>query len=91
MIYLYKILKKIYQKLFANSLNQTRNLINDPELSSNIIYKSLISDSPVMIAIFGSTELSCIMNAIVVRQSNPKLIDYIKGRRPSWWWEEKII
>jgi hypothetical protein len=65
--------------------------IKDPDIASNKIYELLDSDQPVMIARFGSTELTCIANYLSIKSSKKFLLAYIQGRQPPWWWNQTII
>lgn len=63
-----------------------------PDSISKKMIELLNSESPVMIARYGSTELSAIVNYIGI---NRKFINhtykYIIGKAPQWWWNENII
>ena len=88
-----RLLRKIYN-LILNSSKGEYNLpgtIKDPELASDIIYNALISDKPIMIARFGSTELSCLSNYLNVKCKNKKYWKFIKGDIAAWWWDENIV
>ncbi len=86
-----KILKKIYSKYFAKKYIINEDIINTPNTASYLIYDALISAKPCMIARFGSTELTCLLNYLGVNSFSKHYISYIKGNTPPWWWEEKII
>ena len=42
--------------------------IMDPEKASNIIYQQLKSDSPSMVARYGSTEILCVNNYLGIKK-----------------------
>ena len=65
--------------------------ISDPDLASEIIYDLLISNKPVMIARFGSTELACLQNYLGVKSPTHSWSQYILGSQDAWWWNPKII
>lgn len=57
----------------------------DPQIISDIIYERLISESPCMIARYGSTELLTITNYLgIYDYSGVK--DYLIGKNNAWWW-----
>jgi hypothetical protein len=89
-IYPLKVLRKLYINFFEKSPEKPE-CEQKPDKASQIIYDALISDQPCMIARFGSTELTCLINYIGVHQERRQFLNYIKGISSSWWWEENII
>jgi hypothetical protein len=67
------------------------SIINNADIAASIIYEALISGKPKMIARFGSTELTCLLNFIGINNYSNQYISYVKGTSPPWWWENKII
>ena len=65
--------------------------MKDADWASDIIYEALIADKPCMIARFGSTELTCLINYIGIKEDKKKYLSYLKGKSQQWWWEQKII
>ena len=63
----------------------------DPDKASEIIYNLLIDDKPCMIARFGSTELSAIINYLGVSSDEHSVWKYIRGEQPEWWWNGSIM
>lgn len=90
-IFVLKSFRKVYGKLFTKSTKSKPICIEDADLASQIIYNTLMADKPCMIARFGSTELTCLLNYIGVTRDKKKYLSYIKGETQSWWWEQKII
>lgn len=90
-IFALKSTRKVYQTLFKYKKEAKPQSIQDPEVASQIIYDALASDKPCMIARFGSTELSCLINYVGVTQDKNKYFKYIQGKTQQWWWEENII
>lgn len=86
-----KCLRKFYVTFSNQQSYWKRDCILDPELASKIIYDGLMSDEPFMIARFGSTELTCILNYTGIMSDRNKYYSYIKGESQPWWWESKII
>lgn len=86
-----KVLRKLYFKCFQGNLLGKVECENDPDIASNLIYEVLTDDKPQMIARFGSTEMTCLMNYLGVKNDSAKYIDYIKGKAQPWWWEPIII
>ena len=63
----------------------------DPENASDMIYQLLSKVEPCMIARFGSTELSCIVNYIGITAAHRSVIKYVRGQQPQWWWNRNIM
>lgn len=51
----------------------------------------LHDNKPCMIARFGSTELSTIVNYIGVKGKDHNYLKYLRGESLDWWWNRKII
>lgn len=80
--------RKFYLKIFPSSSQKPKSL-NNPDIVSDLIYDLLNQEKPCMIARFGSTELNAISNYIGTRFYKNKIIGYIKGETPQWWWNQK--
>ena len=57
----------------------------NPQIISDIIYDKLMSDSPCMIARYGSTELLTITNYLGISKHSG-VVDYLIGKQNAWWW-----
>lgn len=90
-IFTLKSIRKVYTTLFNKKKTYNPECIQDADIASNIIYDTLMADEPCMIARFGSTELTCLINYIGVHQEKKQYLNYIKGKSNPWWWEPKII
>ena len=90
-IFSLKVLRKVYQKIFASVQPQMDYGITEPEKAADVIYDLLASGKPCMIARFGSTEMLAIINYIGVCNPNHSLIKYIKGEQPEWWWGKNVM
>ncbi len=88
-IYTLKILQKSYKTIYGRGESKPICEQN-ADKASRLIYDSLISEEPLMIARFGSTELTAIVNYLGVKEEK-NILDYIKGKSSKWWWEPKII
>ncbi|ANH80629.1 hypothetical protein A8C56_06210 [Niabella ginsenosidivorans] len=86
-----KALRKIYAKVFRVPTQQKPVCEQNAEVASGMIYDKLMSDEPCMIARFGSTELSAMVNYLGVKNSNSDVWRYIQGRALPWWWNENIM
>lgn len=84
-----KIFRKLYKIIFKpnNKLNCEMN----PKNASELFFNTLSSDNSCMIARFGATELTCILNYLGVKKNKRDVIGFIQGRSQSWWWEPAII
>ena len=85
-----KTLRKIYSKAFKIKNNKTL-CEQDPEKAFGLIYNALLTDKPIMIARFGSTEMACLCNYVGVKQSDRNVFKFISGQAQPWWWESSII
>jgi hypothetical protein len=82
----WKLLRICYTKLSGYSLPA---LIceRDAEKASSMIYDLLSRDKPCMIARFGATEITTMVNYLGVKQGKPQnILKYIKGDYLDWWW-----
>ena len=90
-IFILKVLRKLYTKIFGNSKLTILSKEGNPDKASEMIYDLLSSDRPCMIARFGSTELSALVNYIGVNCKRHSVLNYIKGQQPEWWWNKNIM
>lgn len=88
-ILILKVLRKIY--LYLKPKQFTWNYINDPQIANNLIYDTLKTGAPCMIARFGSNELNAIVNYYGVKYTNHSSLDYIRDKSPLWWWNRKTM
>lgn len=86
--FILKSLRKIYISIVENNLTIPLRE-NNPDKVSQLIYNKLMSDGPCMVARFGSTELNAITNYRGIKQYKNHYIDFIKGKSPQWWWNQK--
>lgn len=86
-----KVLRKAYVTFFKSYQLPELHYENDPEKISEAIYNLLVQDRPCMIARFGSTELSTIVNYLGIIQGKRNYFKYIKGEVPAWWWNIAIM
>lgn len=63
----------------------------DPDTVSAIISEALQSESPCMIARFGSTELGCVINYLGVKNGSHNPISYLLGKTNMWWWNPGAV
>ena len=92
-IYTLKGLRKLYFIVNPNSSLFGRNwkMFSNKDYSNDLIYSYLVSDQPCMITRFGSTELTCLMNYIGVKNKGKQIFNYIKGKTSPWWWDTNIM
>lgn len=86
-----KTLRKLYAKAFGDYQLPPPRREEDPGKASDMIYNLLVQDKPCMIARFGSTELSALVNYLGVNAPKHSIIKYIKGEQPEWWWNKNIM
>lgn len=89
--YILKALRKVYAKIFQPKVLLKSRCEQDPDKASQLIYDALMDIKPCMIARFGSTELTCLMNYIGVKQQRNQILNYISGKTNQWWWNINII
>ncbi|QVY66630.1 hypothetical protein [Polaribacter sp. Q13] len=85
-----KSLRKIYGKLWKKEPQKPLSE-QDPNKASQIIYDALIADKPCMIARFGSTELTTLVNYLGVKQTDKNIFKYVQGKTLPWWWNEGVL
>lgn len=90
-IYALKALRKFYSKFSHAPAKQLPGVERDPDRVSKMIYNLLMSDKPCMVARFGSTELTAIVNYLGVKAGPQPLLKYIRGKAKDWWWNPKIM
>lgn len=86
-----KILRKLYAKTFGGYQLPPLQREEDPDKASEMIYNLLSDDKPCMIARFGSTEMSAIINYLGVNSPQHSIWKFIKGQQPEWWWNKNIM
>lgn len=85
-----RILKKIYRKISNKSFQPPKCNCNR-QSSNDEVYDLLALGKPCMIARFGTTELTCLVNYIAVHKKAPfikKYWEYISGYCGTPWWNE---
>lgn len=90
-VFFLKACRKIYGKLFGAYQPPRLPRIEDPDQASDLIYHLLSREEPCMIARFGATELSCIVNYLNIQRGDHHFCKYIKGETGDWWWNHNIM
>lgn len=90
-IILLKFLHKIHQKVISSNYYPNIQREENADKVATIIYQLLTNDTPCMIARFGSTELSALVNYLGVNTPTHSCIQYIQGKQPEWWWNKNIM
>lgn len=85
-----KALRKSYTKIFPPIEEKLLQEVN-PDKVSDIIYNLLAGDKPCMIARYGSTELSMMVNYLGITTKKHSIYRFIKGQEPEWWWNKNIM
>ena len=81
-IFTLKSIRKAYQFFIGFKLENKPECIQDADIASQIIYEELISDKPSMIARFGSTELTCLINYVGVASNKKNIFPIFKVKHP---------
>ncbi len=90
-IYTLKILRKLYAQVLIFKPKEKPEFDQNPDSASQIIYETLKSDKPVMIARFGANELTILINYLSIKSGSRSVIKYIRGEQFDWWWNVVII
>lgn len=90
-IFTLKTLRKLYAKVLGVSQLTILSCEEDPDKVSEMIYNLLTNDKPCMIARFGSTEMSAIINYLGVNSQHHSIKKFIIGKQPEWWWNKNIM
>lgn len=90
---LLKVLRrKIYPRLFNPYSRPSLIMEESLDATNRLIYKTLVSEDPCMIARFGSYELYTVINYLYVSgQKKISVLDYIKGKGWEWWWNKHTL
>lgn len=59
--------------------------------ASDLIYESIMDDSPLMISRFGSTELNCLVNYMAQDKGFKGYVDYITGKTLYFKWDKYTL
>lgn len=90
-IFVLKVFNKLFYKCGISMSLPVLQRELDPDKASSIIYNLLVSDKPCMVARYGSTELSAIINYLGVANSEHSVWNYVTGKQPEWWWNKSIV
>ncbi|MDA3892746.1 MAG: hypothetical protein PF517_13880 [Salinivirgaceae bacterium] len=84
-----KILKGL-RKIYPSKTLLRPECEHNPDLVSKFLLEVLTKEEPCMIARFGATELSVLMNYFGVLKGK-QIFEFIKGKSFEWWWNENTI
>ncbi|WP_372773931.1 hypothetical protein [Mangrovibacterium sp.] len=90
-IFILKALRKVNITVFGRKQKEKPKCETNPNAIANIIYNAFMQDKPCMIARYGSTELSAVLNYLGVKQKNKDILKFIRGETPEWWWNKNIL
>lgn len=67
-------------------------VINDIDQVNELLYDMVSSGKPCMIARYGATELSCVLNYLSIKEGKKgNVLNFIRGKSSFWWWNHNII
>lgn len=89
-VFVLKALRKSYTKIFPSTGEKLLQEVN-PDKVSDIIYNLLADDKSCMIARYGATELSMVVNYLGITTKKHSIYRFIKGQEPEWWWNHNIM
>ena len=78
-------IRELYIKTHPGCMDHL-DRVTDHEVASEMMYKTLSSDKPVMIARFGGSELNAMTNYLGVLNGPRKALDFITAKQDQWWW-----
>lgn len=84
-----KGLRHYYLKMFQTHKGDIISVMGSKE-GNNLLVKMLSQREPFMIARYGATELTCILNYLAIQKQDKNIIKYIKGETKDWWWNSGI-
>ena len=85
-------LRALFQRLHLCKTNEgisPRNIL-EKEQANCLIYETLMSGQPCMIARYGANELGIAVNYLGVREKKHSYLSYARGTTPAWWWNENL-
>lgn len=86
-----KVLRRLYAKAFAPKEDPYDRGVTDPDVASEMIYRLLASGKSCMVARYGSTEMSAVINYLDVIAEKHSVWKYIQGKQFDWWWNQSIM
>ncbi|GLB48659.1 hypothetical protein [Neptunitalea lumnitzerae] len=90
-LYTLKAFRKLYTKIVGDKESAKINCEQDPDVASDYLFQEMNNEKPSMIARFGSTELTTMVNYLGVNQTNKSALGYITGKNLQWWWNENTL
>lgn len=89
---IYHILRKLYSRFFQNSLEYNYEIIDGIDEVNDLLFSMVSSGKPCMIARYGATELSCILNYISIKKGKKgNILNFIRSKSSFWWWNKNIM
>lgn len=88
---IFKLLRKLYTRVFTPEQQSLANKICDPKIANEKVFELLEGPNPCMIARYGAFELATIINYLGVTQEQHSVWEYIKGKELDWCWNEKLL
>lgn len=89
--FILRLLRKLYAKAFGGFRLPSLQREENPDKASEMIYNLLANNHPCMIARWGATEMSAVVNYLGVNTQYHFIGKFIKGEQPEWWWNENIM
>lgn len=86
-----KVVSRLSRAVFGPVKIEPYNSVKDADTVSDIIYNELMSEKASMIARYGATELSCVINYLGVKAGRPNIFRYLVGKELDWWWNKNLL
>ncbi len=83
-------IRNIYEKTHPECMAPPKR-VTDHELASEIMFNTLASNSPTMIARFGGSELNAVTNYLGVLGGPKKAYAFVTAKQDQWWWGKTRI
>lgn len=81
-------LRRVYQLFFPPK--REKNIVNNPDVVSEMISQGILSNKPFMVSRFGAVEIGAVSNYLSVIKKRHSALNVIKGIESEWWWNEGI-
>lgn len=87
----FRILRKLYAKSIGTYQFPPLPCEKNLDKASDLIYDLLATGEPCMIARWGATEISIVVNYLGIQSPNHNIWSFIQGKTIEWWWNPKKI
>jgi hypothetical protein len=90
-----KVLKALYGIYDPESsvFGRNWNIFPLKDYSNQLIFDVILDDKPAMVGRLGSSELTCMVNYLGVKEKwkYKSKKQFVLGKSPAWWWNDTVI